>query len=343
MNGVKPYFAEENGDWQSIPEWVNFLIRFGYCWRKSEHQGRRVALVSMPCASPGAGFIALGAMISDLCNGHANTTNSHKEALFEYASQYLDHCRDCPLVKCDPLFKKCGYDQKSTGIIRSIRRANHLYLVSDQTDHKSKKLVLKDKNGKNAREINPEYICNLYVDGQPPAVSSSGEASLSGDVYQDLIDEAQICTANLKKSYSGLVLAGRAKGESDTRAAYEAVHFSSDTASHTLAGLLAIHGWAAPKVSRTAFYNTRTEQLDRDVALPRLVVSDGDSSFLKSVDRFIGSDVIGVIDRSLDRDRLELIGQKIGSLKSWYQTDTEFQGLLPIPVPGISITILKKQ
>ena len=338
------HFAEGNGDWETVPEWVNFLIRFGYCWSRSDQQGRRVALVSMPCPSPGAGLIALGAMIGDLCKNQANDVNSHTESFFEIARQYLDHCRDCELVKCDPILKKCGYNKKSTGIIRSIRRANHLYLVSSQTEYRSKKLFLMDKSGKkNVRAINPEYILNLYFDGQSPPVSSSDVTGLQKSAYQGLIEEAQIHPPNLRRSYSGLVLAGLAKGSSETKAAYEAVHFSSDTESHTLAGLLAIHGWADPKVSRTAFYNTRTEQLDRDVAQPRLVVSDGDSSFLKSVDTFKKSDVIGVIDRSLHRDRLEVIGQKIGSLKSWYEIDTKFHGLLPIPVPGISITILKKQ
>ncbi len=321
-----------------IPDWVNFLIQSGYCWRESLHQGRRIALISMPCASPGAGLLALGAMISDLGNEQANETNSHNEALFEYARQYLDHCRDCELVKCDPSWKKCGYDKKSTGIIRSIRRVNHLYLVSDQTDYRSKKLFLTDRNGKNASEINSEYLYNLYADGQAPSVASSGETGLKGPVYQDLIQESQINPSNLEKSYSGLVLAGRAKGANETRAAYDAVHFCRDTESYTLSELLTIHGWAESKVCKTAFFNARTEDIDHTVAQPRLVVSDGDSSFLKSVDTFRKSDVIGVIDRSLDRDRLEVIGQKISALKSWYQPDTEFQALLPSPVPGISIS-----
>lgn len=342
MDQVNIYFAEEEGDWESIPEWVNFLIRFGYHWRKSQQQDRRIALVSMPSSSPGAGLLALGAMINDLGNDQANDTNSHNESVFEYARQYLDHCRQCDLAKCDPSLKRCGYDKKSTGIIRSIRRDNHLYVVAGQTDYHAKKLFLMDKNGKGRREIDSEYIINLYADGQPPAVSSKGETSLRCAIYQDLIEEFQIHTANLSKSYSSLVLAGRAIGESETKATYEAVHFCRANESYTLAELLTIHGWANSQVSRTSFYNIRTEELNRSSVQPSLVVADGDSSFLKSVDTFKKSDVIGVIDRSLDRDRLEVIGQKIASLKSWYQIDPEFKVRLPTPVPGISITILKK-
>lgn len=343
MNQEKMYFAEDNEDWDSIPEWVNFLIRFGFCWSRSEHKGRRVALVSMPCSSPGAGLIALGALIGDLGEAQANDVAAHNDLVFNYARQYLEHCKECTLSKCDPIIRRCGFDSESLGIIRSIHCKN-VYRVSAETDFDEKKLVVYRKRNPSAQtEINQEYLINLYVDGKPPAVARSSDEGLSASAYQGLIEEAQICPENLMKSYSGLVLAGRNKGRSDTKVAYESVHFPNESESYTLAELLAIHGWADSKVSRTAFFNVRTGDLDHTVALPRLVVADGDESFLKSVDTFKKSDVIGVIDRSLDRDRLEVIGQKIGALKNWYQPDTQFQERLPTLVPGISITILKKQ
>ena len=343
MSRAKTYFSEENGDWQLIPGWVNFLIRFGYCWSRIEHDGRRVALMSMPCSSPGAGLIALGALIGDLGKVQANDLGAHNDVIFNYARQYLEYCKDCTLTKCDPIIRRCGFDSKSLGVIRSVRRKNTIYTVSADTDLNERKLVIFGNRNPSAKiEIGQEYLINLYVDGEPPAVSSSSESGLPESVYQGLIEEAQIHPSNLRKSYSGLVLAGRAKGSGDTKSAYEAVHFSSENESFTLMELLAIHGWADSKVCRTAFFNVRTKDIAQTVAQPRLVVADGDSSFLKSVDTFRKSDVIGVIDRSLDRDRLEVIGQKISALKSWYQLDTEFLGLLPTPVPGISITILKK-
>ncbi len=338
------YFAEDNGDWESIPAWVKFLIRFGYCWGKSEHQGRRIALVSMPCASPGAGLIALGTMISDLGKEQANDMGTHNDLLFSYARQYLNHCKKCSLKECDPIVRGCGFDFKSHGVIRSVRLKNHIYMVSEETDFNEKKLVLFDKRNPSATiEPSPEHTINLYVDGQPPAVSTCVESGLQKSAYQGLIEEANIYPDNLRKSYSGLVLAGRAKGGRDTRSAYEAVHFCNDTDSYTLADLLAIHGWTDSKVSRTAFFNIRTENLDHTAAQPKLVAADGDASFLKSVDNFKKSDVIGLIDRSSDRDRLEMIGQKFAALKNWYRPDSEFQELLPTPVPGITVAILKKQ
>jgi hypothetical protein len=298
----------------------------------------------MPRASPGAGLIALGSMISDLGKEQATDIAIHNDLIFSYARQYLDHCKNCSLKECDPLIQGCGFDSKSHGLIRSVRLKNHIYVVSEETDFNEKQLVLFNKRNPSATIYpNPEHYINLYVDGQPPAVSSSEETGLQKSAYQGLIGEAQIYPANLRKTYSGLVLAGRAKGGSDTRSAYEAVHFCNDTESYTLADLLAIHGWTDSKVSRTAFFNIRTESLDHAVAQPKLVVADGDASFLKTVDTFKKSDVIGVIDRGSDRDRLEIIGQKFAALKNWYQPDTEFPELLPIPVPGITVAILKKQ
>lgn len=342
MNPDKAYFAEDNGDWQPIPEWVNFLIRFGYNWGRSADQGRRIALISMPCNSPGAGLITLGAMINDLSSNQANDINSHQNSLFEYARQYLDQCRDCDLLKCDPISKRCGYAKKSLGIIRSIRRKNHLYFISDQTDCHSNKLVLMDKNGKNLKEVNPQYLINHYVDGHAPAISHSPEMGLQKSAYQCLIEDVEICTDNLSKSYSRLVLAGRASGGRDTRTAYEAVHFCNDTESFTLSELLAIHKWSDNKISRTSFFNTRTGKMDQTGAQAKLVVADGGVSFLKSIDTFKKMDVIGVIDRSADRDRLEMVGDRFSALKNWYQLDSQFQEFLPSPVPGITIAILKK-
>ena len=337
------YFAEDNGEWESIPAWVNFLIRFGFLWGRSEHQGRRIALVSMPCPSPGAGLIALGAMISDLGKEQAADMATHNDLIFEYSRQYLEHCKKCRLKECDPIIQRCGFKSKSHGLIRSVRK-NHIYVVSEETDFNSRKLVLFSKRKPSVTIYpNPEHVVNLYIDGQPPAFSYNEENGLEKSAYQGLIEEAQINPDNLRKSSSGLVLAGRAKGGLDTRLSYEEFHFGNDIKSYNLADLLSIHGWTSSKVSRIAFFNVRTESLDHAVAQPKVVIADGDSSFLKTVDTFKKSDVIGVIDRSTERDRLEVIGQKFADLKNWYQTDTEFRESLPIPVPGITVAILKKQ
>jgi len=297
----------------------------------------------MPCASPAAGLIALGALIRDLGRLDAHDMGAHTDSLFEYARQYLDYCKSCELKQCDPKIRGCGFESESHGLIRSIRRKNNIYMVSNETDFTERKLVVFEKNKPGIKtEFETEYAKNLYFDGRPPAVSSSGETGLQQSAYEGLIEEAEIHPDNLRKSYSGLVLAGRAKGGRDTRVAYESVFFCNESESYNLAELLTIHEWAHSEVSRTAFYNVRTEDIDHAANQQKLVVADGDASFLKSIDTFKKSDVIGVIDRSVERERLEMVGQKFTALKNWYQTDSSYQGTLPDPVPGISITILKK-
>lgn len=344
MNQSELYFAESDGKWQSIPEWVNFLIGFGYHWGASENSNRRIAILSMPCSSPAAGLIALGALIRDLGRLDANDMATHNDSLLCYARQYLDYCAKCDLLKCDPTIRGCGFDSKSNGVIRSVRLKNHIYMVSEKTDFGEKRLVLFDKRKPSATiEPNAEYTANFYFNGQPPAVSSSGETGLQESSYQGFIEEAKILPENLRKSYSGLLLAGRAKGARDTRAAYESVFFCNETESRNLAELLAIHDWADSEVSRSAFFNVRTEEPSHAAVRPQLIVADGDASFLKSIDAFNKSDIIGVIDRSQERDKLEAIGQKFAALRTWYQNDSEFQERLPAPVPGISVAILKQQ
>lgn len=337
-------FSDNDGSFISVPRWADYLIRFGYFFGSIEKQERRIALVSMPCPSTGAGLIALGCLISDLCKRHASDTIAHEDFIFNYANQYLNFCSKCSLNKCDPSIKMCGFESESNGIIRSVNRRGHLYIVSDKTDFLNKILVLSDKrNADISTTYDKKYTVNLYVDTKPPAVSASFENGLEILVYKGLIEEAEIHQPNLRESYSGLVLAGRALGENDTKSAYESICFRNDAGSYSLAKLLAIYGWAGSTVSRTAFFNTRTERLDYCGTQPAVVVADGDDAFLKSVDTFKKSDVIGVIDRCSGRERLEKVGDKLAALNNWYQVVTEFHGLLPVPVPGISVAIFKKQ
>jgi hypothetical protein len=76
-----------------------------------------------------------------------------------------------------------------------------------------------------------------------------------------------------------------------------------------------------------------------------LVVADGDVSFLKVLDdsEFQRSDVIGVIQRTLERDSLESVGNRMLGLHQWYAEDIELMDQFRnIPV-GISLAILRRR
>jgi len=83
-----------------------------------------------------------------------------------------------------------------------------------------------------------------------------------------------------------------------------------------------------------------------DRATPsRLVVADGNASFLKVIDRsnFEQSDIIAVFQRVIERDKLEELGSKLASLDQWYALDTESMGCLPPSPRGIAVSILRRR
>jgi hypothetical protein len=57
------------------------------------------------------------------------------------------------------------------------------------------------------------------------------------------------------------------------------------------------------------------------------VVADGHDSFLRVLDNrdFQSSSIIGVFHRAIEREKSEEIGNKLQSLRQWYDNDTETQ------------------
>lgn len=94
-----------------------------------------------------------------------------------------------------------------------------------------------------------------------------------------------------------------------------------------------------------SFFNSRTEQFDNHAFSPALVIADGDACFLKVLARaeFQQSDVIGVIHRTIDRDSLELVGNRMIGLRQWYVEDSETVGRMPTAPPGIDTLVLNRR
>ncbi|BBO80430.1 hypothetical protein DSCO28_09960 [Desulfosarcina ovata subsp. sediminis] len=93
------------------------------------------------------------------------------------------------------------------------------------------------------------------------------------------------------------------------------------------------------------YFNSRTERFDRYSSTPSLVVADGDKSFIKLLGRteFQRSDVIGVIDRIMDRTDLEAVGNQMNAQSQWYTDDFETIEKLPSVPRGISVRVLKRR
>jgi len=332
--------SEIQGEWQPIPPWVRFLINLGYEWPRSGPRPRRIALISMPCDSAAAGLITLGAMVHDLADPQTNDVDGHYDKLLQYARQFLESCNPCDM-KCDPQMKQCGYTKQATGTLRSPLLPHRTFQVSTRTNFEERKLAWSYRNGM-IEWPTSKYAVNWHIEDEPPPEWNQADGELSPDPYQRLFDGAIIFPENMRRSYSGLCFAGRAGGESVSRELCASTRFGNSAMEYGLDELLTIHGWSKTNLSRIAFFNPRTEKLDRSNAASNLVIADGDASFLKVYDRpeFSSSDIIGVINRNVERDRLEAVGMKMLP-NQWLAVDTDMLCGLPSVPKGISIAILK--
>ena len=337
-------FSENEHEWQQIPKWAEFLIRLGFQWHGNVLEQRRIALLSMPCDSAAAGLIALGAIISDLGNPDANDIGGHYNALLRYARQYLENCRNCT-HPCHPNKMRCGYAAQATGWVRNWRQKPvKRHKISEQSNLGENRLLYSCKDG--TWWQNPKYSIDWQIDGEPPPQLDEHEGVLEGGIYTHLIAAAQVIPDNLRKSFSGLCLAGRVGGKTATYNSSASVRFRINEIEYRLSKLLTVHGWSTTdSVSRMSFFNSRTERFDRNTSAISLVVADGDKSFIKVLGRseFQRTDVIGVISRVLARDDLEAVGNRIQGLRQWYTDDEDTLDRFSSVPRGISVKILKRR
>lgn len=340
-------FSEAGQEWRPLPPWVEFLTRLGYRWPNDATAPRRIALVSMPCDSAGAGLVALGVLVRDLGNPNANEIDGHYDALLRYARQYLAWCRSCDM-QCRPAEKDCGFAAMATGRIKSLRKPCTGYMISEETDF-GKRQIAFSRRGETTKPI-PGFEnrvgANYYVNGESPPEVHETDGALPGEPYASFADGMHIEPENLRRSFSGLCLAGRVAGGAATRDICSTVRLRTMHGEQMLSELLTVHGWCLPSlVSRVTFYNTRTRRFDRGPSEPALVVADGDGAFLEVLGSraFQRADVIGIIHRTLDREDLEAVGTRLLGLRQWYDEDRELHVTLPTMPRGISVAVLRKR
>lgn len=335
-------FSDSNQPWRTIPHWVDFLIKFGFEWPNITGRVRRIALMSMPCDSAAAGLITLGSVLRDLGNSAANDIDGHYDALLAYAKQYLRDCKPCGLLRCAPDEKRCGHYKEAHGRLRSATYPRAV-TISDATDFEERQLAWKEGNVVTRPTVNGAL--QWHIDGEPPNQLHTDSGALSALPYTALSNSAQIVPKNLRRSYSGLVLSGRTAGALPTREIYASLRFRVGSTEYRLDDLLTVFGWANSSVSRVVFYNPRTEQMDRGGITPTLVVADGGDSFLKvaSSSRFQRSDIVGVIHRTMERERLEALGEKMAALRQWYVQDEDMLCGLPALPHGVSVSIVRRR
>ena len=314
--------SEAGEPWREVPPWAGFLIRLGFTWPEARPPARRIGLVSMPCDSPAAGLVALGAMRNRLARPQTNDLTLHFERIRSLAT---------------------GGDNQSQ--LRSAKRTGRFVV---EGIHESGMVWLRQIDAAKAfrMTVGPRAAAEWRFEGEPPVQVLPGERLPNAIIYDGLVETDQhVEASNLVQSDSGICFAGRVAGETSTRSIAAAIRLRVDDLVSDLSQLLTIHGWSAGTVSRVSFFNSRTGQIDRNAQRPSLVVADGDASFLKVLDQndFQQSDIIGVVHRTLDRERLEAIGLKLASLNQWYGHDPELINTIP-PMPrGVSLTVVRRR
>jgi hypothetical protein len=316
-------FSEADAPWQPIPSWADFLIRCGFAWADGRDR-RRISVVSMPCESAGAGLVALGAIRRRLALDDANDSLSHFQRIEKLAGRregetFLRH----HTIK--GRFRLDGKDQRGLVWVRREPAG-----AADNSTHSGPpRVVILSSNANEWR-----------FEREAPTQAIQGAGLPYGRFYEELIEGATApLESNLKQSDSGICLAGRVTGESASRSVVAALRFESHGQVADLAQLLTVHRWSPDTVSRVAFFNSRTGQLDRSIGSTDFVVADGDLAFLKVLEaaEFRHSDVVGVIHRAVERDRLESVGTKLADLAQWYVPDRDMLDRVP-PAP-IRVTV----
>jgi hypothetical protein len=276
----------------------------------------------MPCDSAGAGLIALGALRKRLEIPGANDRAAHFERIRICATQ----------------------SDNGIGILDQRKRGKKRgpYFLEGQYSENLLWACLRDDPGTRV-SISPNTARFWQFSGEPPIEILDGKRLPFADIYSLIPGTSgEIFPENLDQSDSDICLAGRATGDAGTRRVMSDLQFRAQSGVvASLAQLLTIHEWQGDTVSRIAFFNTRTKSLDRPCPYPRLVLADGEHSFLEALQRFPNADVVGVISRSADREKLELIWTKLSELTHWYEGDEEFSRRMPMAPKGIAFSILK--
>ena len=319
-------FSEANGPWQAIPPWAAYLMRCGFFWGARGGR-RRIGIISMPCESTGAGLVTLGAIRYRLTLAEANDALSHFERIQALAvRQDNETCLRHQSMK--GRFRLDGKDQR--GLVWA--RQQQTTAADRFTGNGPPRVAIHAGNANEWR-----------LEEEAPAETVRGSGLPYRRFYEELIEGAALpLESNLARSDSAICFAGRLTGESASRSALSAIRLECHDHVADLAELLTVHRWSPDTVSRVTFLNSRTRQLDRNTGITSLVVADGDSAFLRAIDarEFRQSDVVGVIHRTVERERLESIGTRLADLSQWYVPDGKT--LNPIPPPrGITVSVLQ--
>ncbi len=312
-------YSESSNIWYEIPEWVSYLLSIGYTFAESVIDDG-FALVSMPCDSPGAGLVALGAMRYYLSLAPLSSDDMHKRI-------------------------------RESDVLLYSGRDRFRYLGEDEGRAVVEELIRNDYRRRTPPQpiIRTALLENLNLRFENETVlASSTEMLQYSELYARLYDGSSVNNANLGQSHSAVCLAGKRKGLSVTTKLLHEAFFRYKDERVSLYDLLSLMNGSFDVVSRVTLYNTRTEKMDRSGEQPEIIVTDGIDAFLKIIDlkrtgKISAGKVIGVLDRTEKREKINSVRDKVSGLLDYYEY-YELNSLSEISLPpkGMALATYKR-
>lgn len=319
-------FREGDQPWRATPAWAQFLIRWGYRWAREVggQQQRRIALISLPSETAGAGLIALGAIQARLELPGANDRAAHFARISAIA--------DAPDSSAEI------FDRRHRG-----RRAGPYRVTGRFTTE----MVWAQRVGGGEQVTISAATANYWqFAGEPPVEILEGTEAPYGPLYRALPTANRLAPieSNLAASDSAICIVGSPAGETSTRRTFDAIEFrtTAGTAA-SLGDLLTVHAWQQGSISRTVFFNLRGRKFDRPCSSPTMVIAHGDSAFITALAQFPKSNIVGTLNLSADRDSLEQVNSAVVSMLQWFEGDAALAAEMPEPPTGASFLLMRER
>lgn len=329
-------YSESGKDYEKIPQWVNNLLAFGYEWKGSSITGkRRIAVISMPCESLGAPLIAIGAIRKDLEDKNANNLQGHFEYLIRTRNNLTaEEKNNCILL--DEAGKKWKFSDDYSPETISLIQANYSNFVL----RKGRQIA--NPVGPVSRTVYPSLAKSIRLNTDSKVEECTVGRQLSEEDYNLLTQFAgTIVKENLSRSFSGVLLIGKAFGKDSKYSAnlYDTYFYGREHIV-SLGTLLTYHHNRDRPISRLSFCNFG--DVERQSQEHYLVIADGSRAFCSALQYFRHSDIIGVCSRDEPMLSLASLEDQLTSMTRHYGENTDSQ-LLQFATKSISIRICEKR
>jgi len=292
--------------YRPIPEWINYLIELGYTWMgQDDTNKRKITLISMPCKSNAASFLALGVIRKELEN--------EPTCRYDFLVNNIQTLqkRGEKLLLIDKYGKKWKVSNINSDNSISVIDANYRKFV------KRKGNFISNPNGILTSVLLKNYMSDWRIDGYAPVITND---SIDEHIYNFFpYCTGAIDSTALHSSSERTLFLSNVAGKSTTKKnENNNLLFAVGETELSLADLLTLNDDKC-KNKRLNFCSVRNLDNFRYINSPEQVIADGSHAFLSALDRFEDSDIIGVISRDEPIVNLESALNKINELSRYYQ------------------------